>query len=84
MNREAANRGIVRQSVQGHVAGEFGADGESGKNITCRAQVAANAREEGIETRMRETDRVAKIQNTLRAATPVQWTAIQVISVSRG
>ncbi len=79
--REAAKRGIRVERVQVEVEGDFGADGESARNVTYRAQVAAHAGEEQIRELMRHTDAVAEIQNTLRAATPVVLGDISVESI---
>ena len=69
--REAAKRGIHVERVEVEVDGEFGAEGEPARGVTYRARVAARAPLEEIQLLMRETDRVAEIQNTLRAATEV-------------
>lgn len=69
--REAAKRGITVQQVEVKVKGEFGAEGEGAKNVTYDAVVIADASPEDIEALMRETDRVAEIQNTLRMGAPV-------------
>lgn len=69
--REAARRGIQVERVEVEVEGEFGAEGEPARGVTYRARVAARAPLEEIQRLMRETDRVAEIQNTLRVATEV-------------
>jgi len=75
--REAARRGIAVHQVEVTVNGEFGADGESAKNVTYDAIVTADASQQEIETLMRDTDRVAEIQNTLRISTPVTLGTIE-------
>ena len=69
--REAAQRGITVKHVEVEVTGDFDAPGEAGKNIRYEARVIADAAKEDIEALMRDTDRVAEIQNTLRVLTPV-------------
>ena len=77
--REAANRGLKVDHVEVEVAGEFGAEGEPARNITDRATVAAQASEAEIRALMYQTDRGAEIQHTLRVATPVTWSSIEVV-----
>jgi len=79
--REAAKRGIRVEQVEVEVAGDFGAEGEPATNVTYSAKVAAEASEEEIQALMRDTDRVAEIQNTLRAQTPVMLASIEAASV---
>jgi organic hydroperoxide reductase OsmC/OhrA len=80
--REAARRGITVSKVEVQVQGEFGAAGEPAKNVTYRARVTAQASEEQIKALMRDTDRVAEIQNTLRSSTPVVLAEIQAVKVT--
>lgn len=77
--REAAKRDIKVEQVEVEVAGDFGAEGEPATNVTYRAAVAAQASEEEIRALMRDTDRVAEIQNTLRVATPIALVNIEAI-----
>jgi organic hydroperoxide reductase OsmC/OhrA len=79
--REAAKRGIAVERVEVEVEGDFGAEGEPARNVTYRASVAAQADEDQIRELMAHTDRVAEIQNTLRALTPVTLGGIEVISL---
>lgn len=79
--REAAKRGIVVERVEVTVEGDFEAEGAGATNVSYHATVAAQASEEEIRSLMRDTDQVAEIQNTLRAATPVQLGQIEAISV---
>src|SRR5512135_1514689 len=69
--REAAKRGIVVESVQVQVEGDFGAEGEPARNIVYRAQVAASASRDEIRELIAHTDRMAEIQNTLRTGVHV-------------
>ncbi len=79
--REAAKRGIQVEEVQVVVDGDFGAEGEPARNVTYRAQVAARTSEDAIRDLMQYTDQVAEIQNTLRAATPVQLSQVEAKQV---
>ena len=69
--REAAKRGIVVESVQVQVEGDFGAEGEPARNIVYRAQVAASTSQDEIRELIAHTDRMAEIQNTLRTGVHV-------------
>lgn len=69
--REATKRGIAVEQVDVEVEAEFGAEGEPARGIAYHAKVAARAPLEEIHRLMQETDRVAEIQNTLRAATQI-------------
>lgn len=64
--REAARRNIAVTGVEVEVTGEFGAEGEAGRNFTYQARVSAEASPEEVEALVRHTDCVAEIQNTLR------------------
>jgi organic hydroperoxide reductase OsmC/OhrA len=79
--REAAKRGIRVERVEVEVSGDFGAAGAPATNVTYRAKVTAAASEDEIRTLMTETDRVAEIHNTLRVATPVTLSQIEVEAV---
>lgn len=75
--REAARRGIAVERVDVEVEAEFGAEGEPARGVKYCAKVAARASEEEIHRLMKETDRLAEIQNTLRAATEVTLTEMK-------
>lgn len=77
--REAAKRGIQVERVEVQVDGEFEREGGAASNVTYRARVKGGASKEEILDLMRHTDRVAEIQNTLRAATPVELSDCEVI-----
>ncbi len=70
--REAARRKIAVESVEVTVDGEFGKEGEPGRNIIYQANVSAHASEREIRELIAHTDRVAEIQNTLRGGTSVR------------
>lgn len=82
--REAAKRGIVVERLEVVVEGDFPAEGAPATNLTYQATVAAYAGEADIRSLMRETDHVAEIQNTVRAATPVRLSQIKVIPLDPG
>jgi organic hydroperoxide reductase OsmC/OhrA len=79
--REAAKRGIRVESVEVEVEGEFGADGDSARNVSYHAKITAQASDEAIRALAVETDRVAEIQNSLRAAIPVTLGDVEAVSV---
>lgn len=79
--REASKLGVKVEKVEVEVSGDFGAAGESATNVSYRAKVFANASEETIHQLMVHTDTVAEIQNTLRIATPVTLSQIEVVSI---
>ncbi len=81
--REAARRGLHVEQVEVEVEGEFGAEGEPASNVTYRARVAARAGEAEITDLMRDVDRVAEIQNTLRIATPVTLAGVEAIALAQ-
>ncbi len=78
--REAAKRNISVEQVEVEVNGDFGAEGEPARNITYHAKVTAQASEAEVRELMRQTDRVAEIQNTLRVTTPVTLSEIEVVA----
>ncbi|MGE5248887.1 MAG: OsmC family protein, partial [Bacteroidota bacterium] len=75
--REAARRGIAVEQVEVEVEGEFGAEGEPGRNLTYRAMISAQATEQEIQDLARYTDGVAEVQNTLRAGVPIQLSRVE-------
>jgi organic hydroperoxide reductase OsmC/OhrA len=65
--REAARRKMRIESVEVTVNGEFGAEGDPGRNIAYRAKVIAPGHsDEEIESLLQYVDEVAEIHNTLR------------------
>jgi organic hydroperoxide reductase OsmC/OhrA len=79
--REASKSGVQVEKVEVEVSGDFGAAGEPATNVSYRAKVSADAGEEIIRQLMEHTDTVAEIQNTLRIATPVKLSQIEVASI---
>jgi len=77
--REAAKRGIQVERVEVEVDGDFEREGGAASNVTYHARVKAGAGKDDVLELMRHTDTVAEIQNTLRAATPVELSACEVI-----
>ena len=63
------------------VDGEFGAEGEGATDVRYRTRIAAQASEDAIRALAEATDRVAEIQNTLRAGTPVTLGEVQTVPV---
>lgn len=71
--REAAKRKMEIISVDVTVSGEFGSEGEPARNISYRANIQAPAHsEEEIQLLIRETDKLAEIQNTIRQGVEVK------------
>jgi uncharacterized OsmC-like protein len=77
--REAARRGLSVSSVEVEVYGEFGKEGEPGRNIHYRARVKGPSPEEDLRDLMLETDNLAEIQNTLRAGAGVTLSKAEAI-----
>jgi uncharacterized OsmC-like protein len=69
--REAKKLEIEVSAVEVEVEGEFGQEGEPARHITYRARVKSPEAKERLQDLMRVTDRMAEIQNTLRAGIPV-------------
>lgn len=79
--RESAALAIQVESVEVEVEGDFGAEGEPGRNLVYRAQVTAHASQEQIQELMQITDRKAEIQNTLRIANTISLQEARAISI---
>jgi len=79
--REALKRNIKVDQVEVEVSGEFGDEGEPAHDISYRARVTAQANPAQIQELMRETDRKAEIQNTLRRGNQVTFTTLEAVSV---
>jgi organic hydroperoxide reductase OsmC/OhrA len=77
--REAAALGVDVRAVEVEVEGEFGGVGEPAAGVSYRARVTvAGATEEAARHLLERTDRVAEVQNTLRAGVPVRLGATEV------
>jgi uncharacterized OsmC-like protein len=64
--REARKRQIAVSAVEVECTGEFGAEGEPGRNFQYTARVSADASPEVIAELIRATDQLAEVHNTLR------------------
>jgi len=73
--REAAKKKIDIGSV------EVEAEGEAVRAVSYRARVKARASEDDIRALIMHTDKVAEIQNSVRAPTPVLLDSIEAIIV---
>ena len=71
--REAARRNLAVQRVEVEVKGDFGGEGEPAKKIEYQALVVTNGTDEQTLELMQATDKVAEIQNSLRAGVPVKF-----------
>lgn len=78
--REAAKKNINVKSVAVDVEGDFPAAGEPAKDVVYKVKVSADAGEEEIRELLKFTDTVAEVQNTLRMATPVILSEIEVVN----
>ncbi len=79
--REAAKSKIDIERVEVEAEAEFEAEGEAAKAVSYRARVKARPSEDDIRALIIHTDRVAEIQNTVRASTPVLLNSIEAITV---
>jgi uncharacterized OsmC-like protein len=79
--REAAKRGIQVEGVAVDVEGEFEAEGSPLTRVRYRATIRAQASAEAIRELAGATDRVAEIQNTVRAGIPVTLERIDIVVV---
>ena len=79
--REAAKRSIVVRAVDVTADAEFSAEGQAATDVTYRARVTAEAPETAILDLLRHTDRVAEIQNTVRASVPVTLASAEAVAV---
>jgi organic hydroperoxide reductase OsmC/OhrA len=77
--REAAKRAIRVESVEVEVRGEFGAEGEPARDVTYSVKVHGDAGAADLRALVADTDRVAEIQNTLRAGVGVTLAAVEVV-----
>lgn len=64
--REASKRNIEVTEVEVQVFGEFGAEGEPGKNFKYKPNIKSNASPQQLEELINVTDEMAEIHNTLR------------------
>jgi uncharacterized OsmC-like protein len=78
--REATKRGIMLDQVEVEVTGEFGAEGEPGRDITYNAKVTSSTSEEITRNLMRHTDSMGKIHDTLRSGAQVRLQKIEIVT----
>ena len=78
--REAKIKGIKVSKVIVEVSGEFAAAGEPGFNITYSSKLEGNATDEELKKLVIHTDKVAEIQNTLRAGVSVTLTSNDILT----
>jgi organic hydroperoxide reductase OsmC/OhrA len=69
--REGQRLGIAIEGVEVSASAEFDGVGLAARNIRYRAAVTSSAEPAQIAHLLRETDAVAEIHNTIRAAIPV-------------
>ena len=69
--REAAKRNINIQSISVTVNGEFGKEGEPGKNIHYHTTIEADADDDELRELIQHVDAIAEVHKTLRLGTSV-------------
>jgi uncharacterized OsmC-like protein len=79
--REAGKQGIIVESVEVEVKGDFDSESRPASNIIYSAVVKANAKRDKIIELMNLTDKVTEIQNTLRTGVPVTLASAEAICV---
>jgi uncharacterized OsmC-like protein len=70
--REAAKRNINVTAVTVTCTGEFGAEGEPGKNFRYKPQIISDASPQQLQELIRYTDSIAEIHKTLRQGIAIQ------------
>jgi organic hydroperoxide reductase OsmC/OhrA len=80
--REAARRSIVVRVVEVTADAEFATEGQAATSVTYHVRATAVASESEILDLLRRTDRVAEIQNTVRASVPVTLTSVEAVVVA--
>jgi len=78
--REGRKSGIVVESVEVDVQGDFAGPGDPAFNVECKIKVIAQASEDDIRKLVEHTDSIAEIPKSLRNGTPI--TISDVIPVS--
>ena len=79
--REALQMEIEVVSVDIECSGDFPAEGAPATGVRYTARITARAPEEQIRELAARTDRKAEVQNTVRAAVPVDLAEVEVHSV---
>lgn len=78
--REARKKGIELGAVRVEVTASFPAEGAPGEDVRYDVHVEGAAPEAELRALIDETDKVAEIHNTLRAATPVKLGTVTLAS----
>ena len=78
--REAEARGIPIESVDVTVDADFDGPGEPVRAVRYGVSVVTSADDETVRQLLRHTDTVAEIQNSLRAAVPIELSSIEIIA----
>ena len=76
--REAAKMGIDISHLDVECSAEFPAEGEPARDITYTATISAKASDRQIRDLAAQADRLAEIQNTVRASIPVILVQVEV------
>ena len=76
--REAGKMGIEVSSVEVECSAEFPAEGQPASEITYSTRISAKASDAKIRELAAQTDRMAEIHNTIRAAIPVSLADVAV------
>lgn len=79
--REAKKKNIKVESVEVEAGGNFDGIGQPAANIRYQVKIKAYADEQQILDLISHTDKVAEIQNTLRAGVPVTMTGMEAESL---
>ena len=79
--REAGKLNIEVMAVEVECSAEFPAEGAPAKDLRYSARISARASEGEIQKLGTLADGLAEIQNTVRAAIPVQMTHVEAIPV---
>ena len=70
--READRRALPVESVEVEASADFEGVGLAASNVRYRARVSSPAPREQVERLLHETNAVAEVHNTVRAAIPVE------------
>lgn len=76
--REAGKMGIEVSSVEVECSAEFPAEGQPASEVTYSTRIRAKASDATIRELAAQTDRMAEIHNTIRAAIPVKLGEVAV------
>ena len=79
--REAGKMSIEVTSVDVECSADFPAEGAAATGIQYSAKITAKASENEVRELARRTDRLAEVQNTVRAAIPVELSEVETHSI---